>query len=392
VVVLLTESASLTSRETLTVLGRSGIAVDVVSSGRFTISQFSRWRRRSVVLPPPADDPGAFVRAIGRLTVDGGYQALLPTHEQAWLLAAGRRLLPRRMPVALADPEAFDQVQSKLAFARLLDRLTLPQPRWWLPGRTPDDALGPWWVKAAFGTAGRSVRAVGSAAAEAAAAQHLGTGGREVMCQENAPGQYGQVHALFDHGRLVAVHCSVKVGDGLGGSAAARLSVDHPQAREAVEALGRHLAWHGGLALDYLHVDGSPLFIEGNPRLVEPGNAAAAGVDLPALTIALSAGESLSGRCVVGRPGVRTHSTLALALGATTASDARRGVLRALASHGGPLASSEVLTPLREDRRAVVPLAITCAQALIAPAHADRLARSAVEAYAITPAMVDALR
>jgi len=34
------------------------------------------------------------------------------------------------------------------------------------------------------------------------------------------------------------------------------------------------LDWHGGLTIDYLHVDGHPRLVEGNPRTVEPGNAA----------------------------------------------------------------------------------------------------------------------
>ena len=73
------------------------------------------------------------------------------------------------------------------------------------------------------------------------------------MAQQPARGRYGQVQALFDHGRLVAVHTSVQTGTGIGGSAAARLSVDHPVARRDVALLGDALGWHGGLTLDYMH-------------------------------------------------------------------------------------------------------------------------------------------
>ena len=85
------------------------------------------------------------------------------------------------------------------------------------------------------------------------------------------------MQALFDHGRLVAAHTSVQAGQGMGGSAAARLSVDHPRARFWAAAVGEKLAWHGGLTMDYFHQDGEPVFIECNPRTVEPGNAAASG-------------------------------------------------------------------------------------------------------------------
>ena len=66
--VLLTESASLTCRETLTVVGRGGGRADVVSSGRWTVSRFSRWRGRSVDLPPPVEDPVGYLRALGVLS------------------------------------------------------------------------------------------------------------------------------------------------------------------------------------------------------------------------------------------------------------------------------------------------------------------------------------
>jgi hypothetical protein len=99
-----------------------------------------------------------------------------------------------------------------------------------------------------------------------------------VMAQEPAVGQYGQVQGLFDRGRPVAAHTSVQTGIGIGPSAAARLSVDHPRPRRDIATLGEALTWHGGLTLDYLHVRGNPSYIECNPRTVEPGNAAASGL------------------------------------------------------------------------------------------------------------------
>jgi hypothetical protein len=41
---------------------------------------------------------------------------VLPTHEQAWLFAVGRHLLPERTPLAVAPAEVFDQAQGRLAF------------------------------------------------------------------------------------------------------------------------------------------------------------------------------------------------------------------------------------------------------------------------------------
>ncbi|MHB9856749.1 hypothetical protein [Streptomyces sp. YIM S03343] len=135
------------------------------------------------------------------------------------------------------------------------------------------------------------------------------------------------MQALFEHGWLVAAHTSVRIGAGTGGSAAARLSVDHPAALDYATRVGAHLRWHGGLTLDYFHVDGQPEFIECTPRTVEPGNAAHAGVDLPRLTIALSRGRTLPDRPAVGRPGVRTRGALALAIGAAEQQQRRATML-----------------------------------------------------------------
>ena len=55
-------------------------------------------------------------------------------------------------------------------------------------------------------------------------------GSGAVMGQAEAAGIYGQVQALFDAGRLVAAHTSVQLGVGAGGSAAARLGVEHGEA------------------------------------------------------------------------------------------------------------------------------------------------------------------
>jgi biotin carboxylase len=225
--------------------------------------------------------------------------------------------------------EAFDKVQSKVEFCRPLDELALRQPGWSLVTSADDvAAVGfPCWMKAEYSTAGRGVRHVVDQHSAARAFAELGTGKVRVLVQQPAAGTYAQVAALFCHGRLVAIHCGEQVGMGAGGSAAARIGVDHPLVREAMTRLGAHLAWHGGLTLDYLHVHGEAQYIECNPRTVEPGNAAVSGVDLPRLTIAISRGDTLPSSPVVGRPGQRIHSAMALMLGAAEHGVGRAAVL-----------------------------------------------------------------
>lgn len=178
--VLLSESASLTARETLTVLGGEGVTVDIVDSGRWTIGRFSRWCRHAVPAPAPGIDPVGYLRRIGELVTEHRYDAVLPTHERAWLFAAGRHLLPADAPIVIAPIEAFERVQGKIEFAESLDELAIPQPRWWRCGQESDDAPYPHWVKASHGTAGRSVRRVCDHAEQQAAVAPGGTPGPSV--------------------------------------------------------------------------------------------------------------------------------------------------------------------------------------------------------------------
>lgn len=392
-VVLLSEGSSLTARETMNVLGCAGIRVEVVSPGAWPLAGFSRWCRAVHRAPAPAVDPIGYLGAVDALMATGRFSALLPTHEQAWLFAAGRHLLPHANP-PVAGIAAFDRVQSKTAFARTLDKLGLPQPAWRTLSTLADVlAFGlPAWLKSAYSTAGRGVLHVRDAS-EAEAAWNLLQGHGELMIQAEAPGRYAQVQGVFEHGRLIGAAASELLAAGAGGSAAARLSVSHPEALDALRALGETLQWHGGLALDYLHVGGRPLLIECNPRMIEPGNAAAAGVDLPRLLMDLADGARLPRTPIIARPGVRTRSTMAIALGAAERAGTRRAVLRAVTgaiARRPPLRRSrEVLTPILRDPAGIIPSGVVLANLLADPRRVARLAGRSVTAYFLTP---DAIR
>lgn len=391
----------MTAREFVAVLGARGIDVEVASPTRRPLASFSRWCRAVRPVPAPGDDPVGYLRALDALLAAGRCTALLATHEQAWLLAAGERYLPHaRGRLAVAGAGAFERVQSKISFAALCDELGIPQPAWHEVGCEADlDRVGyPVWVKAAYSTAGRGVRRAATRAEAVSAWRALGGTGTagdpvKVMVQAPAAGAYRQVAALFDRGRLIAAACSQRIGPGAGGSAAARLSVADPGAVDAVVRLGRELEWHGGLTCDYF-ADGAGrrLFIECNPRTTEPGNAAAAGVDLPSLTIALATGGPLPRAPLIARAGVRTRSTMALALGAAETRGTRRAVVgalgRALGGRGPLRGSREVLTPVLRDPPGLVPALAAVGAVLVRPGAVADLAGDAVGAYAITPATI----
>jgi hypothetical protein len=378
-------------------LGPLGYHLEALDPDPLCIARFSRWMRRIHRCPRSGADPLGYLEAVKTVVAERRIDVVLPTHEQAWLFAVAKPRLSE-VPVAVAGAASFDRVQSKVEFARLLDEIGLPQPRWRLV-REPSDLDGlpfPYWLKAAFSTAGRGVRLIVDERSRADAKRDL----REqasgpTMAQEPAVGQYGQVQGLFDRGRLVAAHTSVQTGIGIGPSAAARLSVDHPRPRRDIATLGAALTWHGGLTLDYLHGHGIPSYIECNPRTVEPANATASGVNIADLQIRLTIGQQLASPPHTGRAGVRTHGTIALVLGTAAYEGTRRAVTaqltRALARRGCYHGSAEQLTPVLRDPPSAAVLAFVTARALASPRQATAMAGRTSVRYSITPETIERL-
>lgn len=389
--ILFSEGSSLTAREFLSVLGPAGHHVEIVDPDLACICRFSRWTKRVHRCPPASSDPLGYIRVVNDLLATGAFDVLLPTHEHAWLFAVGRSRIRQDARMAIASADAFSRVQSKIEFARLLDEVGLPQPKWQVID-TPDELAGwatPFYLKTSFSTAGTGVRKVTNPLNGTNVWESLrcaGHGG-PIMVQAVADGAYAQVQALFDSGRLVAVHTSAQTLAGIGPSAAGRVSVDHAFARYDVAVLGDRLKWHGGLTLDYMFRGEDYLYIECNPRTVEPANAAASGVNLPELQIALSCGQDTGG-LRVGRAGVRTHSSLAALLGTAAHVGTRQAVvgefLRLLTHQGQYKGSRDCLTPVLHDPPSLVPLATVAVRALLAPRSAARLANKAIRRYALT--------
>lgn len=404
--VLLTEASSLTAREFVTVYGPHGVDVEVVTSASTPLLRFSRWVQRRHRLPAPSDDPIGYLQGVDALMEAGTFDALIATHEQTWLLAAGRHQLCHFDPI-VPSIEAIDQVMSKVAFARTADDIGLPQPTWLIVDDSTDEATiaalmaegpgRPVWIKAGYSTAGRGVYPAHDAADAFRLAQRTRSEAGETMIQLGAPGQYAQVQAIAEHGRVIAVAMSEQLALGAGGSAAARRSVDHPKAAHAIEMLCAHLGWHGGITLDYFHVDGEPQFIECNPRTVEPGNAAAAGVNLPMIHLALGQGETYSGRePIQTTPGVITRSGLAMVFGAAERTPQRRRIIQtaaqALRPRGELRGSTEVLTPLRQDPPSAIMAGVALGLVLARPTRLADIADDTVGRYRVTPTAVDLVR
>jgi biotin carboxylase len=330
-------------------------------------------------------DPLGWLEVALRVLRSGGHDVLLPTQEQAALLAREASAVPAGL--AVPPFESLLRVQDKLAARETLEAAGLPQPPAFV-AHSPNELTAPAFVKAPIGTATMGVAYVRDAAELPQIAHRMPFEDGGVLVQEPVAGPLAMIQAVFDRGRLVAWHANLRLREGVRGGASHKESVALPAVAEHLSRLGEALDWHGALSLDAIVTQEGPCYIDVNPRLVEPGNAWHSGTDLVGAMLSLSLG------CPVepappSRSGVRTHQTLLSVLGAAQNGGGRRGVLRELAlavARRGPYAgSSEELTPVRSDPLAALPVAAAAAATLVAPGSHRFFTGGAVSAYALTP-------
>lgn len=380
--VLLSDGSGLTARQTAHRLSAAGHVVDVVSPDPICLCRFTRHVRRVHRVPPYGTSPLAWLEAALAVYAAGRYDLLLPTQEQAAVLAAvPERLAERGVVTAVPPFAALRAVQDKVSAFATLDRLGLPQPLGAVAPVSWDTF--PAFVKAPIGTASGGVRRVTTPAELDEAA-----GGRRVLVQAAVAGPLAMCQAVFAHGSLVAFHANERTGEGANGGASHKRAVALPKARSILERLGHGLDWHGALSADVIVGEDGPLVIDVNPRLVEPENAWLAGVDLVGALAAVACGER-PGLQLDALDGVATHQLLLAVLGAAQRGGGRRGVAAELVAarrRRGPYADShEELTSLDGDWRAGVPVALAAAATLAYPPSWSWFASSSVASYALTP-------
>jgi predicted ATP-grasp superfamily ATP-dependent carboligase len=390
--VLVSEGSSTSGREAVTILGLSGHHVEVCDPSPWCMARFSRFVGKFHRCPPLRDEPAGYLAFIERLLASGRFDVLLPTHEQGFLFARVQERL--RDKVALASPSfaSYRTVHGKAGFSRLLSELGLPQPATSIV--TSESALRaaarfPAVIKTSIGTASRGVWFVRDAREFEDATQELVAADAfagEVLVQEWIAGTTEKAQSVFCRGELVGFHAYRQVALGVGGGEAIKQSVSRPQVRAMLERVGRRLAWHGALSIDYLipEQDSTPLLIDCNPRLVEPMSAWLAGTDLVGLLLEVSRGETPAA-LPASREGVRTHLAMQALLGIAAREGTRRGVLREilrLCNGSEPYADSrEEMTPVRTDWLSAVPLATTAMLLLARPKAALTLARGGFGAH-----------
>ena len=379
--VLLTEGSGVTSRQVAGRLAAMGHHVEVVTSDPLCLARFTRHVRRLHRVPAYGEHPLAWLDAAQAVFRSGSFDVLFPTQEQVAVISAAG------VGTAVPTFAALSAVQDKVSAFATLGRLGLPQPAGAVV--TSVDELCKWrdlpaYVKQPIGTATRGVRKVERPGDLADI--DVGAG---VLVQQAVDGPLAMVQSVFDKGRLVASHANLRVRLGASGGASHKCSIEHEEIRAHLSTLGADLGWHGALSADVILGRDGPVFIDINPRLVEPMNAWHSGVDLVGALLDVANGDTPAIQ-PPGTPGRRTHQTLLAVGGAAQQGRGRRGVaaeLAAAARHRGDYADSvEEMTPWRGDRRAAIPLVVASFATLVRPASWQWFASGSVAAYALTPA------
>lgn len=397
--VLLSEGSSTSAREAVTILGMAGHIVEVCDPSPVCLTRFSRFVRKFHRCPGMRTDPAGFLAFVEKLLGARRFDVLLPIHEQGFLFARVRERLEARIGLALPGFASYSTAHSKAGFSRLLDELKLPQP----PTRIVDtaDALRatarfPCVVKTSVGTASRGIWFVRNKDDLAKALEDLSASDAfagEILVQDFISGALEKAQTVFCRGRLLGFHAYRQIAAGVGGGEAIKQSVSRPDVRAQLAAIGERLAWHGALSVDYILPDESatPLYIDCNPRLVEPMSAYCAGTDLVTLLLQVSRGESPPA-LPESRESVRTHLSMQALLGCAARSGRRRDVIkecwRLLKGIGPYAGSTEEMTPVRLDWVSAIPVAMVAISLLVNPGFAATLAKKGWGAHLLDLASI----
>lgn len=394
--ILLSEGSGLTSRQVAGQLGSLGHEVEILSSSKICLTRFTRHVRAVHDVPRFGLDPFGWLAAAERIAGERRTDLLFPTQEQVTVLSARRKHL--RVATVVPPFASLARVQDKISAFRTLKAIGAPQPQTFVISSADDlrdVAAYPIFVKRPVSTASSGVRRATNAQELGAAAREFGLGQSELIAQSQASGPLAMVQAVADRGRLVAHHACLRLREGVGGGASLKQSIALPGLSDMLARLMAALDWHGALSMDLIVADGGPVIIDVNPRLVEPANALAAGVDLVAAMLDV-AGDAPAQERWPGGAGVRTRQTLLAILGAAEQHGTRGAVLGeafdAIFARGDYAGSIEELTPVAGDPIAAVPVVTALVASLIHPPLWRKFHAGAVGPYAVTPEAWDEIR
>jgi predicted ATP-grasp superfamily ATP-dependent carboligase len=127
--VIVTDAEELSVLAVCRALGRAGYLVTAVSGKPGAASHWSRTVRRSVVGPPPIDDPDGFVELLRTLVQGGEYAALMHGGEGSLLAISERRsTLEPHVRLGLPSHDAVLRGVDRVGLLELAGQVGLPPP------------------------------------------------------------------------------------------------------------------------------------------------------------------------------------------------------------------------------------------------------------------------
>ncbi len=401
--VLLTEGSSLSARHTLNAIGRQH-DVEVADSGYWKIGHASHYVRKWHRVPPYQTQPEAFIERLETLCVQRGFDVLLPTHEETFVVSRFQERLAKHVQLAVPAFDRLEQLQSKARFSELLRRLNLPQPETTVL-RSPAELAAwdsfPVFVKRSMSTASQGVMGIRDRCELTEAMGRMDQAGwfthqEEILVQEWVQGIESAAIGLFQHGKLVGFHGMEEWAKGSLGMPISRRSRVHPDVLEHTRRLGEELSWHGPFCLAYFYDPQreSVRYIECNPRIGETFNGVLSGINLCELWLRIALEESLEMQPL---PQEHVHSYCGfLVLLAQAVDGASRWKL--LKQFGdwirgaGYYRGENELIRVREDWLSAIPMLVVTGLLLAYPRGGRWLVKDTVSRYALSEAAAQAVR
>lgn len=311
--VLITDGDSRSALAATRSLGRRGHEVIVGGEQPASLAGVSRYASACAAYPAPSDNPDAFVAAVADAAQRHRVDVIMPMTEiTTLLLTAHQSQLPSFCKLPFAAPEIVARAADKAHVMELGERLGVPIPRTQIL-TTPADVATmqqpptfPVVIKAARSRirtgAGFISTGVAYASDSSELQRLLGRLRPEefpVLLQERIVGPGVGLFACYDNGRVVArfAHRRLREKPPSGGvSVLCQSAPLDPHAADYADRLLTALNWHGVAMVEFKRDerDGSLRLMEINGRFWGSLQLAIdAGVDFPALLLAMAAGETV---------------------------------------------------------------------------------------------------
>lgn len=245
-------------------LAAAGCRVVVAESMAWPVTRTSRAVARSVRVPPPRQQPAAFLDALERLARDECAGLIVPTCEETFTVA---RLIERGLPVLTSPLDALARLHDKGAFAETAAAAGIRVPE--THRVTSRAGLAPfltadWVIKPAFSRFGTDALVPPHRPSALTALRP--TPERPLVAQRFVPGRQVCTYAVAHAGRIVAQ--AAYATPYVAGRAGVWFRHEpHAAALAATQRIAAHTGFTGQLALDVIEdADGRAWAIECNPR------------------------------------------------------------------------------------------------------------------------------